>query len=154
MGTLTLKRFNGIEEFQLEEPKIYTARNENQIMLWLETETKKLPLKTLPDTQKFHIRPRAEITICMDESQLIPLEKKHIRIPKGYDEETDNSVAQIHYFEQQPLHNNEVELIYQNNGTFLVHWKATTTDVSFYDGSKPETEIEIQGEFHIHHDSQ
>ncbi|GIP32796.1 hypothetical protein [Paenibacillus sp. J2TS4] len=52
MGTVTLKRFNGIEKFRLAESRAYVTRkldDPGTIIMWFEAETEE-PIETVPDT--------------------------------------------------------------------------------------------------------
>jgi hypothetical protein len=148
MGTLTLYRFNGIEKYGISEAKIYAVKkNSNEVMVWLEIETKQEPIQSLPDTAEFNMNPSGEITIYLDNLNLENFGTQKFYLPKGYDEESNNLIAFLYYFEHEEINNNVLVMKYNGNGIFHVNWTGTTMDVSYYDGSKPDTKIEVIGEF-------
>ncbi|MDQ0092011.1 hypothetical protein J2T12_005455 [Paenibacillus anaericanus] len=67
MGTMILKRFNGIEKFKLLESRAYVVRRADEtIMMWFETETDSQAIMSVDDTANFERNPNAEITIYLD----------------------------------------------------------------------------------------
>lgn len=59
----------------------------------------------------------------------------------------DRDFARLYYFEHQEVDDNRGRITYKGKGIFHVHWTGTTMDVNYYDGSKPETRLELEGEF-------
>ncbi|HET6247666.1 MAG TPA: hypothetical protein VFE47_08220, partial [Tepidisphaeraceae bacterium] len=53
----------------------------------------------------------------------------------------------LYYCEHEPLCDNRIKVVSRDVNRFLLHWTATTQDVIHYDGSKPPTKVEIEGEF-------
>ncbi|MGG2134681.1 hypothetical protein AB1284_25830 [Bacillus sp. S2(2024)] len=148
MGIFILNRFNGIEKYEISEAIIYAVKkNENEIMVWLEVETEQEPLQSLPDTADCKMNPSGEITIYMDNLNLENFGEQEFTISKGYDEDRNDWVARIYYFEHQDVNSNILKMKYKGNGIFYIHWTGVTTDISYYDGSKPNTTIEVFGEF-------
>lgn len=59
MGIFTLHRFNGIEQFEITEGKVYAVKNQDKrIMLWLEVETDEQPLCSMPDCGRLQDAPK------------------------------------------------------------------------------------------------
>jgi hypothetical protein len=56
-------------------------------------------------------------------------------------------VATIYYYEHEDLDNNVIDVLRQEQDCFQIRWTATTLDVNYYDGSKPDTRVEIDGMF-------
>lgn len=152
MGTLTITRFNGVEKFRLSESKAYcTYKHEEdgskRIMMWFEAETDEEPMMTVPDTEGLHMNPSAEITIYLDELDLNHFGVRRYEIEAGYDHEQDNWDARLYYFEHQDVDRNVLMLEYKGQGVFGLQWKGSTTDICYYDGSKPDAILEVEGEF-------
>ncbi|WP_152657681.1 hypothetical protein [Oceanobacillus sp. CFH 90083] len=148
MGLFILNRFNGIEKYNISEAIIYAVKNsENKIMLWLEVETREEPIQTVPDTADLNMNPSGEITVFLDNLNLNKFGEMEFYIYNGYDEERNDLLARIYYFEHQEVNSNRLKLKYKGDGIFDINWRGVTTDISYYDGSKPDTIIEVTGEF-------
>ena len=145
--TFVLHRFNGDEVFAVESATIKAFKEGGTVELSLYVSTKPKPLQTLPDTASLKQRPHAEVDITL--KSLIPsrLVGRRFSIPTAYSEEKEDHVACIYYCEHNDLNNNVVQFLEQQDSQFLIHWTGTTTDVNCYDGSKPETKVEIKAWF-------
>lgn len=150
-GTLTLIRYNGTEKHALVESKAYATRtqvNERlQIMLWFETETDPQPLQHLPDSDELLNNPDAELTIYLHTLKLDEFAPLEFAIAHGYNENSRSLDARLYYFEHQEVNDNRGRIEYRGNGVFYVSWTGSTMDVDYYDGSKPDTRLELEGEF-------
>lgn len=151
MGTLTLFRFNGTETHKLAEAQAYATRkgegDERKIMLWFETETDPEPLVRLPDPDELQNNPSAEITVYLDQLDLECFGVREFEIESGYNEDGTSLDARLYYFEHQEVYHNKVRIEYKGNGFFHVRWSGLTMDVNYYDGSKPDTRLELEGDF-------
>ncbi|PGE94167.1 hypothetical protein COE80_22430 [Bacillus pseudomycoides] len=148
MGSFTINRFNGIEKYEISEAKIYAVKKqENEIMLWLEVETEQEPIQSLPDTVDCKMNPSGEVTVYMDNLKLENFGEQEFIISKGYDEDSNDLAVRIYYFEHQEVNNNVLKMKYNGNGIFHINWTGITRDISYYDGSKPDITIEVNGEF-------
>jgi len=145
MGHFILNRFNGQEVFNFAKGSITVTRNGDKFSLWLSVECEGDPIKVLPDTEELNACPSAQLAAEID--SLKKLDNLTITIPESYDEELEDYVTVMYYCEHQDLDNNVVEIKRINDSLFNVNWTCTTTDVNYYDGSKPDTKIEITGEF-------
>jgi hypothetical protein len=112
-----------------------------------EAETEGVCLKSLPDTVNLHRSPKAEVAVVVDQVAPDNLAGSRFSVPNGYDESIEDQVATIYYVEHQPIDNNEVEVLSRKGDVFHVRWTGTTTDVNHYDGSQPDTRVEIDGAF-------
>ncbi|WP_050183757.1 hypothetical protein [Domibacillus robiginosus] len=147
MGVFTLNRFNGVEKYRISEANMYAVKkDENEIMVWLEVETEREPLQPLPDTADCGMNPSAEVTVYVGRFHLKNFGEQEFVISKGYDKNRKDWTARLYYFEHQDVDRNTLKLTYKGNGIFDIHWTGVTTDISYYDGSKPDTRIEIFGE--------
>lgn len=145
MGNFILNRFNGQEIFSFAKGSITVTRKGSKYSLWLSVECEGEPVKELPDTEELNACPSAELAAEID--SLKKLNDLKITIPKSYDEEVEDYVTGMYYCDHQNLDNNIVEIRRINDLLFNVNWTCTTMDVNYYDGSKPDTKIEITGEF-------
>ncbi|MEN1985617.1 hypothetical protein [Paenibacillus hubeiensis] len=148
MGTLTLKRFNGIEQFRLVNSNVFAVRNDDgTIMLWFETETDPAAIMSVEDTAELSMNPDAEITLILEHLALKEFKAMSYELINGYNPKTRSLDARLYYFEHEAVNENTVELEYRDKGVFYLKWAGRTTDISYYDGSKPDTILEVEGEF-------
>jgi len=68
-------------------------------------------------------------------------------VPRSWSEEKEDHVSCIYYCSHQDLNKNVIRVLKQQGSKFLIHWTAETTDVNHYDGSKPDTKVEIKAWF-------
>ena len=147
LGSLVLRRFAGAEEYRLETATIRASRDSDAIELQFEAETAKGPIRSLPDTAECNRRPRAEITVkapALDPNHLVG---QRFSVPDAYDEDNDDRIATIYYFEHADLNHNEIAIRDRDGDLFRLRWTAMTRDVVHYDGSQPDTIVEIDGWF-------
>lgn len=149
--TITLIRYNGTEKHALAESNAFATRTEvngkPQIMLWFETETETEPLQDFPDSDELLSNPDAELTIYLDTLKLNEFAPLEFTLARGYNENSRSLDARLYYFEHQEVNDNRGRIEYRGNGVFYVYWTGTTMDVNYYDGSKPDTRLELEGEF-------
>jgi len=145
-GRFILHRFCGDEEYAIKTAEIRAIREEKGISLWFEAETEGVCLKSLPDTAKLHAWPKAEVRVCL---KALPkkLVGRRFKVTSAYDEKEEEYLATIYYVEHEDLRRNLVEIVSQEADEFLVRWTGITADVNYYDGSKPDTKVEIEGRF-------
>ncbi|MCJ8010812.1 hypothetical protein MUG84_03515 [Paenibacillus sp. KQZ6P-2] len=151
MGNLTLFRFNGTEKHRLVEARAYATYkgqgDDQKVMLWFETETDPEPLVSLPDPDELQNNPDAEITVYLDQLDLKHFGVREFELESGYNEDGSSLDARLYYFEHQEVHHNTVRIEYKGNGFFHVQWCGMTMDVNYYDGSRPDTRLELEGDF-------
>ena len=147
VGKFVLHRFNGDEEYEVERATILALHEEDGFRLCFEAETDGVCLKSLPDTESLRRRPKAEITIGLKKVEPARLAGRRFSVPSAYDKEIEDHVASIYYVEHEDLDDNEIEIVARDGDVFKVRWIGTTTDVSYYDGSKPRTRVEIVAAF-------
>ncbi|WP_256762159.1 hypothetical protein [Cohnella sp. WQ 127256] len=150
MGTMTLKRFNGTEKFKLSESRAYVVRSDDEtIMMWFETETDPQAIMSVEDTAVFEMNPNAEVTVYLDKLVLKEFGTRLFELSQGYNEKSRALDASLYYFEHEAVDENIIKIVYKGNGIFFLQWSGTTTDISYYDNSKPKTILEIEGEFSL-----
>lgn len=149
VGILTLNRFNGQEQFAVADAIISLYEKDGNLDLNFEIETDKKPLKTLPDTETLYAEPNAEFTVRVTDFDWNDLVGKRFVIPYGYDEKMGEYLTRFCYCEHEDTDDNVIEIIERGDDKYRVVIKATCTDVCYYDGSKPRTEIEIDAWFRM-----
>jgi hypothetical protein len=150
VGTIKLHRFNGDEEFALEEAYLHIQpETETSMQLELEAGNYGTVLKGLPDTEILNAWPGAHIFVELPFPASEPLTGKKISLPVAYDETIQNTRATFYYVEHEALEDNEIEFLEHKDNRYRIRWTGRTMDVNFYDGSKPDTRIEIEGWFTI-----
>jgi hypothetical protein len=147
MGNFVLDRFNGQEIYNFEKGTITATRNGDRITLWFSVECEGEPVKVLPDTEELETCPSVELTATIADLKM--LDEHQIAVPEGYDENLGEYISSIYYSEHQDLDNNLLNIRRVGDYVFKVLWTGTTMDVNYYDGSKPDTRIEIDGEFEL-----
>lgn len=146
-GTLSLSRFNGTERFAIETARMFTVGDADDIKLWFEIETVQDGAKQNEDTKPYPAAPKAELGIALGDfsaDSLVGRDFYHVG-PTSDNEDSCDSL--FHYYEHQPLQNNHVVVSKRDRDTFKVRWSATTQDVNYYDGSKPDAIVEIDADF-------
>jgi hypothetical protein len=145
-GKLTLKRFNGIEEFEISDAEICAWEDQGKICLNLEISTNKA-IATLPDTREIEALPNAEVTIRLDELKPSSLIGNDYIVENGLNEETEELDGRFYYCEHQSLNQNIVKFLSKDENLFSISWSGITNDINYYDGSKPDSEILIEAIF-------
>jgi hypothetical protein len=147
LGTLTLHRFNGDEVFGLSKATIRAHPEGDDVVLYLYVDTHQRPIKTLPDTEELNAWPNAEVTIRVPRAQFASLVGRRFSVPKSWDDAVEDHVSCIYYCEHEDLNDNEIEFLESSGDAFKVRWTGITTDVNYYDGSKPDTRVVVESWF-------
>jgi hypothetical protein len=147
VGTFVLSRFNGDEVFNLERAVIHIEKYGNKSCLVIEARTNGSVVKSLPDTVELHAEPNAQIILPVSDSEINNLVGKKFSLPNSYDKKNNNYAATIYYVEHEPIDANEIEFVSRKKDKFSIKWTGLTKDVNYYDGSKPNTSITIEGWF-------
>lgn len=88
-----------------------------------------------------------EITVYLENVNLENFGEQEFTISKGQDKDRSDWTARIYYFEHQDVNDNMLKMKYGGNGSFYTHWTGVTADISYYDGTKQDTRIEVHEEF-------
>ncbi len=147
IGRFVLHRFNGDEIYRLKSAAIQLAQYEGRPRLTFAVETEEEAIQTSPDTADFPTTPNAEASVILDHFDKEHLVGRQFLVPTGYDEKFGDYVAMLYYYEHDDLNNNVIEVLDRDGDSFHVRWTATATDVNYYDGSKPDAKIVIEGLF-------
>ncbi|MBN9523821.1 hypothetical protein J0H58_35810 [bacterium] len=147
VDTLVLHRFNGDEVYAVKSPTITASEEDGAVELLLYVDTKAKPIRTLPDTAELDPRPNAEVYITLKALDVSKLVGRRFSVSAAWDDEKQDYVSCLYYCEHGDLNRNVVRFLERQGNKFLVHWTATTTDVNYYDGSEPDTKVEIKAWF-------
>ncbi len=158
-GTLALHRFNGIERFEIKTAKMFLLGDPGNYTLWFELETTNEASVRNEDTAAHPATPSLSVGVRITEfsvDTLVGSELRHAGIPceapeededvSGVDEQ-DVGDALMYYYEHQPLRDVRIAITRRSEDGFFVRWTATTPDVNLYDGSVPDTKVEIEAVF-------
>ena len=143
-GSLTLRRFIGEEEFELATTQMRVHDEHGQLGIVLEF-TCGEAASTLTDTEDLHARPAGDVVFFVD--SIDALIGATVEVPTTFDESRNRHVSRLYYVEHQGLENNRITFVERRGHAFLIRWVGLTTDVNHYDGSKPDTELVIEGWF-------
>ena len=146
---MTLQRFNGEEAYAVQSATIEHSKDEDGLYaVTFRAETGGDPVRTLPDTESLHAQPFAEITLHLPKPPALVLTPgRTFSLPKGYDEGAGEYQTNFYYCEHEPMHNNEVAILERDGLRVRARLTGTTTDVNFYDGSKPDTKVLVEADF-------
>jgi hypothetical protein len=147
VGTFVLHRFNGDEIYAVNSATITASEEDGAVELFLYVDTRARSIQTLPDTAELHQQPNAEVSITLKKLDVAKLAGRRFSVPTSWSEEKQDHVSCLYYCEHGDLNKNVVRVLEQQGNEFLVHWTGTTTDVNYYDGSKPDTKVEIKAWF-------
>jgi hypothetical protein len=140
-----LHRFNGDEIFSLKSAIFWSYRDENSFKLCFEATSARPAIQTVEDTASLKKAPQASIDVPVNEVDLDRLVGSRFSIPEG--EEDGEFISRLYYFEHEPMRDNVLTVVSRSEERFHVIWTGIARDVSFYDGSKPDTRVEIDCEF-------
>ena len=158
-GTLALHRFNGIERFEIKTAKMFLLGDPGNYTLWFELETTNEASVRNEDTAGHPATPSLSVGVTLTEfsvDTLVGSELHHAGIPCEASEEDedvsgvegqDSCEALMYYYEHQPLRDVRIAITGRSEDGFIVRGTATTPDVNFYDGSAPDTKVEIEAVF-------
>ncbi len=97
------------------------------------------------DTQTLNAMPRWEINILAEKDAEPELsEGTQFLVNYGYDETTDEYVANFYYCAHEVTDQNVVQILVVDGDRLKIRMVGETIDVNYYDGSKPPTKIQIE----------
>lgn len=146
-GRFVLHRFNGDEVYRLEKAVMFAYASEKGVTLWFEAEAARKGAKRCEDTAEMGMTPNAEVGIELKELDADKLVGRKFSVPGTKTDDEDSCMSLLYYCEHEPLRKNKIEVVSRDGDRFRVKWTAVTKDVNYYDGSKPPTKVEIEGEF-------
>ncbi|MCY9663349.1 hypothetical protein P5G65_36345 [Paenibacillus chondroitinus] len=147
MNQFILRRFNGTEIFNVSSATVTAKQSDEGISLWFEVETDSTAIQRNSDTESMGGSPNASFYLIVNDIEEIT--NTNITIPTSYNNELQDYVTTIYYYDHNDINNNIISIKRVDSSSFYVKWNGTTMDCNFYDGSKPETQIEIETIFNL-----
>jgi hypothetical protein len=138
-GTLIFHRPDGDEVFTLQAATLKAIRHTGEVELffYVSGEGKVDGRRTLTN---------AEVSVFLPEFDPAALAGRRFEVPRSYDEEREDHVSCVYYFEHQDLNRNVVEVLSREGQRFWVRWTGTTDDVAPEDGD-PVCRVVIEAAF-------
>ena len=142
-----LHRFNGDEVYRIETALMWAYVKEPGVTLWFEVSADPNASQQCADTAYMGLSPSAEVGIDLSELDTDMLVGREFFIPGTKADDEDSCMSLLYYCEHEPLRDNRIKVVSRAEDRFWLRWTAVTKDVNYYDGSKPPTHVEIEGEF-------
>jgi len=142
-----LRRFNGVESYDVETAKCNSYQREGATEAVFVVTTSRCNA-SLSDTEELYATPNIEIgfKICEPLSSIFTAGAKYSNLPE-YDEDLEEWMTNLYYCEHQGVDNVTVEIESADSGTVTATIQGTTTDINYYDGSKPDTTVFVRAVF-------
>jgi hypothetical protein len=142
-----LHRFNGDEVYRFEKAVIWAYVKEPGVTLWFEVSADANAIQRCEDTAEMGMSPNAEVGIDLPELDADQLVGRTFLIPGAKSDDEDSCMSLLYYCEHEALRDNHIRIVSREGDKFWLYWTAVVQDVNYYDGSKPATQVEIEGEF-------
>jgi len=149
-GRFVLHRFNGDEVYRIASAVIHvcaTEGSEAPVTLWFEVAADADGARRCEDTEPLGMAPTAEVGIELPGVDMDALVGREFVVPGVRSDDEDSCMSLLYYCEHQPLCDNRITVVSRDGDRFRLRWTARTQDVNYYDGSKPPTRVEIEGDF-------
>jgi hypothetical protein len=142
-----LHRFNGDEVYCFEKAILRAYSTERGVALWFEVSADANAIRRCEDTAEMGRSPSAEVGIDLPELDANQLVGREFVIPGTQSDDEDSCNSLLYYCAHEALRENHITVLSQTGDRFWLRWTAVVSDVNYYDGSKPPTKVEIEGEF-------
>ncbi|MFG2628935.1 hypothetical protein [Streptomyces sp. NPDC048473] len=152
-GRFVLHRFNGDEVYRFGSAEMWVGHasdggTDADVTLWFELAADDDAVQRCEDTADSGMAPTAEVGIVLpaaeaDAGRLVG----RTFVMAGAADGEDSCMSLLYYYEHEPLRDNRITVVSRDGDRFRLRWTAVCEDVNFYDGSKPPTRVEIEGEF-------
>lgn len=150
MSDLQIHRFNGTERFVIGSARCFTVESGDDLTLWFEIETVADSAQPCSDTVDYPATPSAELGISISDFNIDDFVGHEFDHAGTESDDEDSCMSLFYYYEHQPLRNNHVTVLSRlGDRTFRIRWTARTQDVNYYDGSKPDAQVEIECDFDV-----
>lgn len=146
-GRFILHRFNGDEVYYFEQAVMWAYVKEPGVTLWFEVSADPEALQRCEDTAEMAMSPSAQVGIDLPELAIDQLVGREFVIPGTKTDDEDSCMSLLYYCEHEALRNSHIKVVSRDGDRFWLRWTAVVRDVNYYDGSKPPTQVEIEGEF-------
>lgn len=142
-----LHRFNGDEVYRFEKAVMFAVVKKSAVTLWFEVSADPDAIRRCEDSADMGMSPNAEIGIDLPELHADQLVGREFLIPGTKSDDEDSCMSLLYYCEHEALRDNRILVVSRDGDRFWLRWTAVVRDVIYYDGSKPPTQVEIEGEF-------
>lgn len=146
-GRFILHRFNGDEVYRFDSAVMWAYETERGVTLWFEVKANPEDAQRCEDTAELGMAPNAEVGIDLPDLDADELVGREFVLPGTKSDAEDSCMSSLYYCEHEALRDNRIKVVSRDGDRFGLRWTATVRDVNFYDGSKPPTQVEIEGEF-------
>jgi hypothetical protein len=146
-GRFILHRFNGDEVYRFKSAVMWAYLTEAGVALWFEVEADPENAQRCEDTEGLRRSPKAEVGIDLPELDAGALVGKEFSIAGTKSDREDSCMSLLYYCEHEALRQNRITVLSRNGDRLGLRWTATTKDINYYDGTRPPTQVEIEGEF-------
>ena len=146
---MTLHRFNGDEIYSVESATIQYYKDEDGLFaVTFRANAGTVALQTLPDTASMRKKPFAEVTLHIPKLPALAFRVgSTFTVPKGFDDSTREQHTDFYYCEHGTIDENEITIVERDGLRVRARITGTTTDVNYYDGSKPRTKVVVEADF-------
>lgn len=146
-GRFALHRFNGDEVYRLKSAVLSAHETEQGVALWFKAEADPKNARRCEDTAELGMSPTANVGIDLPDLDSDQLVGREFVIPGTQSDDEGSCMSLLYYCEHEALRHNRIQVVSRDGDRFRLRWTATVRDVNYYDGSKPPTQVEIEGEF-------
>jgi len=146
-GHFILHRFNGDEVYRFESAVMWAYETEQGVTLWFEVSADPENAQRCEDTAEMGMSPNAEVGIDLPDLDANELVGREFVVPGIESDDEDSCKSLLYYCEHEALCDNHIKVVSRDGERFRLRWTAAVRDVNYYDGSKPPTRVEIEGEF-------
>src|SRR5262249_23668978 len=135
------------EVYRFKSAVMWAYRTVTGVTLWFEVAADHEAIQQCEDTAELGMEPNAEVGIDLPDLDADQLVGRQFVMPGTKTDDEDSCKSLLYYCDPEPLRNNTITVVSRAGDRFWLRWTAVTKDVNYYDGSKPPTQVEIEGEF-------
>jgi hypothetical protein len=141
IGTLVFRSSDGDEVFPLRSAMLTVICHTTEVELLLYVQAER-------QAEGRRVLSNAEVSVFLPDFDPVGLVGRRFEVPRSYDEERDDHVSCVYYYEHQDLNRNVIEVLAREGGWFRIRWTGTT-ELDTYDGTEPESQVVIEGLFEL-----
>ena len=148
LGTMVLRRFNGVETYPIVQADIMLYDAEDAQCLNLEIACDTATTRTTTDTAEYPAKPGVEVSLCRERWDPSTIVGETFMVDSAYVDDRDDWVSRFSYYEHEGIDRNVIQFVERDkDGRYHVRWTGETMDPNYYDGSKAPTLVEIDARF-------
>jgi hypothetical protein len=148
---MTFHHRAGKEVFRLRRAFCRIIPEDGEVELFFYAEAAE-PAETAPDDIFDPARrPNAEVSIFTDAAKAGSLVGQRFSVPKSYDEDREDHVSCVCYYEHEDLNENVLEILGKQGNLLHVRWTGLTQTLD-YDTEEPDVRVDIEGLFEVARD--